>query len=413
MSPEQSSSSISPEGDNEDLRREAETVQRIQVAEATVADRMPVSEELINTDGERPIDLYRADQYNDIEDLVVVGDNKKHKTFHRPDKLEGQTSGKFLSRYELEQIQANQDLIRLGRLAIGDPGPSEVPEPAPPEKPKDISESGYMGPVEQGKEMVVWEPPVARPIKVKQRYPWREGAGNYVYNPRESSSGSNTERTGRYPLIPRPPRRRLPSRPTLPSPAPPEEEIPTVVNEAIAPKTPEEMIFHIQELVSALSELENSGSQKTELLTPVKKRIFSSQEGALVYPKLLGVRAPEHSRYTNLTKDLAGHKKVGETKGWYIPPIYAPNDRGAIPRIITSDGKIYENIDCKSEEDGEETLLIDDSSLRDPSTMDPKHIRRIMDELTQRVAEASRPTEARRVPGANLVVSRADLVVSR
>lgn len=39
----------------------------------------------------------------DVEDIVTIGKNKN--TTHRPD-------GKFLSNYELEQIQANQDLIR-------------------------------------------------------------------------------------------------------------------------------------------------------------------------------------------------------------------------------------------------------------------------------------------------------------
>lgn len=96
-------------------QREAETVRRIQIAEATAQQRMPIQEELVNTDGIAPIDLYGVDSYSDVQERVGVGDNPDRKTFHRP-------NGQFMSRYELEQLQAPQ----------GSPGAGEVPvQPLP------------------------------------------------------------------------------------------------------------------------------------------------------------------------------------------------------------------------------------------------------------------------------------------
>lgn len=122
---------IPTEAMTEYMQREAETVARIQQAEATVSSRMPIEQDLINTDGVAPISLYQEDPYSDIHDLVKVGDNPDRVTLHRPD-------GSFMSRYELEQIQENQDLIR-NNPPKDEQGKAERPiEPIDPKIPKDI-----------------------------------------------------------------------------------------------------------------------------------------------------------------------------------------------------------------------------------------------------------------------------------
>ncbi len=127
---------------DEYMQREAETVARIQHAEATAADRMPIQEELVNTDGVAPINLYKEDPSSDIEDLVDVGGNDQHKTFHRP-------NGEFMSRYELEQIQSHQDLIR-GDSAEKPEDPTESDSlPIDPKIPRGIGNRAvayYSGP---------------------------------------------------------------------------------------------------------------------------------------------------------------------------------------------------------------------------------------------------------------------------
>ncbi len=114
---------------DEYMRREAETIARIQDAEATVILRQPIEDAtLVNTDGVQPIDLYREDPYSDIEDLVHVGGSDRHKTLHRP-------NGGFMSRYELEQVQANQGHIRNTADDRGKYGEA-LPQPINPRLPR-------------------------------------------------------------------------------------------------------------------------------------------------------------------------------------------------------------------------------------------------------------------------------------
>ncbi len=333
-------------------------------------------ENLKNTDGVSPRVLYGKDNYCDIEDLVKPGSNTESKTYHRPE-------GKLLSRYELEQIQSHQDEIRD---ALSDRSPNDEKYP------------GHGGPVEGGKEPEPSKPPYTKIVsgQTNPGRPWVETAGNYKYRPKNSGSSSTTGfirkdrplpslRT-RPPKGPKSPSGRLPIRERPPQ-TPKRVRLPDdFLERAVPPETRGHLIAEIKETIKLLSDKEALETKKVEIFTPVKKKPFRPPEkGTEVYPLLLGVRAPKLSKYNNLTKDKAGHRKVEETRGWLVPPIYAPNDRGAIPRVITIDGFLYENLMEDKDENGNSVFRVDDTSTREFETLDLRHLKRIEDELKARL----------------------------
>lgn len=135
------------------------------------------------------------------------------------------------------------------------------------------------------------------------------------------------------------------------------------------------VIRNINALLRGMPKVGNSGSKHAHMLKPVKKRDFStSNRDLLRYPKLLNVRAPGSSKHTNLSKKLKGHVKVEEDTVWIIPSAFAPMDDFAKKRVITPDGRIYENF-TEDEETGD--IVVDLGSHRKIEDLPDEHVRLI------------------------------------
>lgn len=109
---------------------------------------------------------------------------------------------------------------------------------------------------------------------------------------------------------------------------------------------PRRLTRRIETILSRLEKKDQreSFALEVEILEPVKKKHFWKTGDIQVIPQLLGVRVPHLSGYKNLSRDLKGHREVGRARAFMIPGIDDPHDDDAGTRIVTVDGRVFDEV---------------------------------------------------------------------